>query len=371
MLNRLLTLLHSGEENADGVYEKRKVHHLNIIVLLTFIISISYILVYLIIDSSNTVLLNSATSIYSFFPLAFITLLLNKKGKLRLARWSISMNFIGIITSLMIFGQGNYFNAHFFYLAFASALFTYFPLSQWKDIVFFFIINLSLFIISHIGVFQPYPEIHAVDADFTAIFSTVNIIASAFVLAGLMFVSEYATETSDHNLQALSTTDSLTGLLNRHGFTTRFEEERLRSGRTESFGALLFFDLNKFKPLNDQYGHNAGDLLLKEVALRLQHSLRKTDVIARIGGDEFIALMCQAGEDEKYTLKQAKLTAEIIRASLAEEYLLETSGNLSTETIKYHCSTSVGIASFNIDSDIEEVLKQADLEMYKDKELSR
>ena len=357
---QLLSLLHCGEKSASGVTEKRKVLHINIIVLITIVSFLLYSSIYIFFGYNNVVLLNSAIAIFIFLPVSLLTLVLNHYGKLRLARWLISLDFTGVILGLMLFGQANYFNAHFFFLAFCSALFTYFPLSQWRDIAFFFVVNLVLFIVSHLGVFQPYPEVHQVSYLFTSIFSIMNIIVSTLILGGMIFISEYATSHSDNELEALSTTDSLTGLLNRHGFMKRYEEEQSRCQRAGNFSALLFFDLDNFKPLNDRYGHNIGDRVLQEVARRIKASLRNTDVIGRFGGDEFIAIMCQIGDSEANARTQTDITVHKIQELLAEGYFFNGDE-------KYKCSASIGTAIFQGESDLEETLKTADQAMYIDK----
>lgn len=358
MKKQILSLLHCGEASASGVTEKRKVHHINIIVLITIVSFLAYSSIYILFANDNVVLLNSAIAIFIFLPISLTTLILNHYGKLRLARWMISLNFTGVILALMLFGQANYFNAHFFFLAFCSTLFTYFPLSQWRDIAFFFVINLTLFIISHLGYFQPYPEVHKISELFTSLFSMLNIIVSTLILGGMIFMSEYATSHSDNELEALSTTDSLTGLLNRHGFMKCYEEEKLRCQRLGNFSALLFFDLDNFKPLNDRYGHDTGDLILKEVARRIKSSLRNTDVIGRFGGDEFIAIMCQVGDSEINARTQTETSVQKIREFLSEDYVFSS---------KYKCSASIGIAIFQGQSNLEEILKSADQAMYLDK----
>jgi len=85
--------------------------------------------------------------------------------------------------------------------------------------------------------------------------------------------------------------DALTGLPNRHLFGDRVEEAFKRAVRHEHKLALLFVDLNKFKPINDTYGHASGDIVLKEISERLRRGVRSTDTVARVGGDEFMVLL--------------------------------------------------------------------------------
>ena len=94
----------------------------------------------------------------------------------------------------------------------------------------------------------------------------------------------------EEKMENIARSDPLTGVLNRRGFE-RDAAQRLTESPDEETGALLFIDLNDFKLVNDQYGHEVGDQLLKIAAERLQKSLRSHDIIGRPGGDEFVALL--------------------------------------------------------------------------------
>lgn len=100
-------------------------------------------------------------------------------------------------------------------------------------------------------------------------------------------------------LERLSTTDELTGLWNRRGFSTLAEQELKRARRTASYVLLFYIDLDRFKEVNDVYGHTEGDRVLVDAARLLQESCRGSDVVARLGGDEFAILALDGtGEGE-------------------------------------------------------------------------
>jgi diguanylate cyclase (GGDEF)-like protein/PAS domain S-box-containing protein len=94
-----------------------------------------------------------------------------------------------------------------------------------------------------------------------------------------------------NQLQHMARHDALTGLPNRQLFHDRLESALARAARSAQGFALLYVDLDKFKQVNDRFGHSAGDLMLKEVALRLQQCVRDADTVARVGGDEFVVLL--------------------------------------------------------------------------------
>ncbi len=167
--------------------------------------------------------------------------------------------------------------------------------------------------------------------------------------------------------------DGLTQLPNRYLFEDRLRQAMVKSKRTGCYGALMFLDLDNFKPLNDNYGHAVGDLLLIEVAARLKSCVREADTVARIGGDEFVVELEQLDTDKKLSEKEAESTAEKIRQLLAEPYLLKiTSGAGKDSTVVHHCTASIGVVLFiGNEVALEEILKRSDDAMYLAKDVGR
>lgn len=165
--------------------------------------------------------------------------------------------------------------------------------------------------------------------------------------------------------------DSLTKLPNRRLLNDRLGQVMAASKRASSHAALIFLDLDNFKPLNDTHGHDVGDLLLIEVAKRLNECIRKMDTVARFGGDEFVVLLGDLGSIEP--LANAKVVAEKIRASLCRPYVLYVGqGSAPAKVVEHHCSASIGVVVFvNRDLSQEDVLKWADDAMYAAKAAGR
>lgn len=126
-------------------------------------------------------------------------------------------------------------------------------------------------------------------------------------------------ETEIHNLAFY---DPLTHLPNRRSLNDRLMRAVAASRRSGRYGAVMFIDLDNFKPINDIHGHVAGDLLLIEAARRITHCVRAVDTVARFGGDEFVVILGELGTDENGSAAQASIVAEKIRVSLAEPYYL-------------------------------------------------
>jgi len=165
-------------------------------------------------------------------------------------------------------------------------------------------------------------------------------------------------------IKELAFYDPLTKLPNRRLLLDRLKHALASSERNQKIGALLFLDIDHFKTINDTLGHDTGDLLLKEVAQRLSSCIRKSDSVARFGGDEFVILLEGISQDIDDTASQTLSIAENILSSIKEPYQLET--------YEYKSTISIGITLFNAhDTSIEELLKQADIAMYQSKAQGR
>jgi diguanylate cyclase (GGDEF)-like protein/PAS domain S-box-containing protein len=178
---------------------------------------------------------------------------------------------------------------------------------------------------------------------------------------------------AEEKIQNLAFHDSLTGLPNRRLLNDRLIQTMAASKRSGHFAALMFIDLDNFKPLNDQHGHAAGDLLLQEVARRITGCVREVDTVSRFGGDEFVVLLSELDVDIAESVTEAGVVAEKIRVALAEPYVLaiRQQGRAET-TVTHHCTSSIGVVMF-IDHEIsaDDILKRADLAMYQAKEGGR
>ena len=153
--------------------------------------------------------------------------------------------------------------------------------------------------------------------------------------------------------------DLLTGLPNRVLFADRFQQAIAHSKRTKAYLAVCFLDLDNFKPVNDNYGHEVGDQLLIEVAERIKAGLREEDTVSRQGGDEFAFLL---NDLESY--EQCKHTLDRLHHSLALPYIIDG--------FAHNISASTGVTLFPIDNgDIDTLLRHADQAMYQSKQAGR
>jgi len=177
----------------------------------------------------------------------------------------------------------------------------------------------------------------------------------------------------EHEVHQLAFYDALTKLPNRRLLNDRLNQAMLASKRSACYGALMFLDLDNFKPLNDMRGHGVGDLLLIEAADRLKSCVREIDTVARFGGDEFVVLLSDLNADKAESAAQAQVIAEKIRVTLSAPYFLTIKHEGQADTrIEHHCTASIGVALFiNHEASQTDILKWADSAMYQAKEAGR
>ncbi|MDD2933178.1 MAG: diguanylate cyclase [Methylotenera sp.] len=174
----------------------------------------------------------------------------------------------------------------------------------------------------------------------------------------------------EDNVRQLAFYDALTSLPNRRLLNDRLNQCIAASKRTGIYGALMFLDLDNFKPINDQYGHVAGDMLLIEVASRLKSCMREMDTVARFGGDEFVVMLGNLLADPLTSRSQAAMVAEKIRLALSEPYRFTLA--TSNLMVEHRCTVSIGLVVFNGgEGSLDDIMKWADVAMYQAKDAGR
>jgi len=174
----------------------------------------------------------------------------------------------------------------------------------------------------------------------------------------------------EEQVRQMAFRDALTQLPNRRLLHDRLSQAMAASKRSACYGAVMYLDLDHFKPLNDRYGHAVGDLLLVDAARRLLACVREVDTVARIGGDEFVVMVGELGEEATASAAQAEAIAQKIRHALAEPFRLreqrEEGGVPSM--LEHVGSVSIGVVMFrDHETQQDELIKQADAAMYQAK----
>ncbi len=187
------------------------------------------------------------------------------------------------------------------------------------------------------------------------IFFVMNISMVSTIVFVLLFYFVIQTNELQESLQTLTETDELTGTYNRRGFFTIAEKQREIASRNNLNSSFIFLDIDGLKSINDEHGHKVGDIALVNTAEILKNTFRSSDIIARIGGDEFVVL----------TIKSLETNIEMLIVRLKE--------NLKAHNIKtnkpYRLSLSYGISHFTPEHacSIDELISKADKEMYEQK----
>lgn len=179
---------------------------------------------------------------------------------------------------------------------------------------------------------------------------------------------------AEEQIRYLAFYDPLTRLPNRRLLIDRLGQARSASKRSGRYAALMFIDLDNFKPLNDTHGHDVGDLLLVEVAHRIGSCVREADTVARFGGDEFVVMLGELSDSREESALQAGVVAEKIRSTLAGPYVLSVpqKNGVGTHSVEHRCTASIGVVLFiNHEVAQEDLIRWADMAMYRAKDEGR
>lgn len=150
------------------------------------------------------------------------------------------------------------------------------------------------------------------------------------------------------NLESFALYDLLTDVYSRRYFFEYLNKEISRAHRKETIFSLIMFDIDRFKNVNDTYGHSKGDYVLKTIAIIAQNNIRKSDILSRIGGEEFTIILPGT------TLEKAVPMAERVRQAI-ESYNFDTVGSLTV---------SLGVTTYKPDDNCDEIFRRADAAMY-------
>ena len=289
--------------------------------------------------------------LYSFLTLGLIFYLRRSKKNYIMAAYILLLISLLTFTSALIYVPHDEFRMIWFYLLiFAAYIINGTRLGLMSTIA-------SISIILTVNAFID------LNLSQTAINSGILglVIGSFFAYIYTNKITSYEASLKKQNssLSLLASTDYLTGTMNKRMFNEISQHYFQTAQKNNLHLTLLLLDLDHFKKVNDTYGHQAGDLLLKRFAKTLQRILNKSDIFARIGGEEFAVLLSQTNSDEAYIL------AEKIRVEI-EKDCIDYEGQVICVT------TSIGISeNFENDTEFENIFSRADMALYKAKNEGR
>ncbi|MEO5800683.1 MAG: GGDEF domain-containing protein, partial [Gemmatimonadales bacterium] len=282
---RLLAWLYWGADRTQSFSLRRKILYVNTVALLGVLFMLGFDIAY--VATGNAALVASIAIHLPAFAAAITTPYLNRRGHYTLARWVIALTLTGMVSATVAIVSGSYLNLHFVFIAIAMIAVVIFPLRDRVSTALLVLLNFGAFAwCAWIGV-DPDPSLYDLPHRTVALFKAIYVGTMIFTVLFVAWLGEFATYHNEQELESLSGIDPLTQLPNRRRIMQRIAERLVASRRLGEYGGVLFIDVDNFKTINDVHGHDAGDLLLREVALRLRTSVREMEMAARLGGDEF------------------------------------------------------------------------------------
>lgn len=224
--------------------------------------------------------------------------------------------------------------------------FIYFYLTDHRTGLFWSIVSLLTFITGYL--IHPYFFV----TDRIPLFALIQTTSAYVFVSALAYFYELVRHRQEIHLKTQANFDYLTNIYNRRGLSQQLDLELNKAERYDARLSFILIDIDNFKQVNDTYGHKAGDTLLQEMSHLTQDSIRKSDVVARWGGEEFAILLPEAD------ITQAQHLAEKIR-TIVSTHNFETVGSLTI---------SIGVAQYTRNEDLDNLLHRADTALYRAKE---
>lgn len=348
--------LWAGVQPEDGATLARKIAQVNagaaIIVLTILAFNLAFLLI------GNEALTRSGLAQLPFAAAAPGVWWLNARRHLNLARWGVVLLAMADVLALIAAGQGTVVHVQVYYLLFAVLVVMLFPVEHWRASAGLSLLNLLAYAVLAHADWPPHPAMAQLDPALKDHLIQAMFMSCGVILLAMTALTEVAAAANEQRLQALATTDPLTGLANRRHFLQALSMEASRIARDGGSLAVAVFDLDLFKDVNDQLGHEAGDQALCHVSEVVLEHMRPYDLVARIGGEEF-AVLLPATE-----LAEAFQVAERFRQALAGRPF-QHRGKVQTLT------ASVGVACLAAGEDPQALLRVADAALYRAKREGR
>ena len=221
------------------------------------------------------------------------------------------------------------------------------------QVIAVFVVYMWLLINTNHGVYEQVLGTEVIDA-----LQVMNIAVNFFAIGLLGYALRTSSMRAEWEMEQLAIKDSLTGLYNRRKMYEMIALEKVRMQRNGKASVLVIADIDWFKAINDEYGHDCGDDVLKKVSTLMQTSLRQQDILSRWGGEEFMLLLPETSNDG------AMKVIDVLRTTIAT-HDFEYCGNHLSVTMTF------GMQVFDNTQPVEDIIKQADNSLYKGKEKGR
>lgn len=340
--------LSMGREHTTLASQQRKVIQVNVAALMAMTATAITSLVFW--GSGNAALVWGALLSLPFVLLYPLVWLLNHRRRSISASWALVVLTMANILIGVFFVQGTVLFLHYFLLVFALMAPLLFPASHWRSGIFLSIVNVAVFAYVDLHGVAALPALTQIDAATQALVRQVVVGACLALLIVLLMISEYSAALSEWQLQQLASSDPLTGLPNRLALREAFARELARRQREFSPMSFAMADIDFFKRVNDEWGHDAGDLALCHVSSILRSQIRAGELVSRMGGEEFGVILLT--DPEKATLAAGRMCRAVEAAPFQYD------GKTRTITI------SIGLAHLRTADDEQSALRRADAALY-------
>ncbi len=345
----------------------RKIFNVNSASLIAIISVLLYSFNLLVFINSDVAMINLVAA-SPFLVLYLMPLWLNYHYRHQYASWMMSASITASVAFSIWAINGTFFNLHYYFILFAIAPLLFFTSKNRYALLFFYFVNIGFFVkIEYFGVDTWWKIEQPIEPESQFYLQTSSVVVSLLTLWFIAFISERSAQINEERLEKLSAHDLLTGLVNRHFFEQNLASALKIAHRNNGIGALMFIDLDNFKPLNDNHGHLMGDLLLKEAASRLSKALRESDLVARFGGDEFVVLFPPSNTEISRYRENIESVAHKIQQILSQPYSLKDDRDEASKVVSHRCTASIGIAFYDHADDIATLVEHADKAMYQAK----
>lgn len=310
---------------------------------------------------------------FACIPAYALVYFLGRRGRSAAAKFLFNLILGGSIfcATWFLIGKGPGMH-HFFFLS-ALVPLLYWQLREYPSIVLFMGANLAGFALVEGRRDESSILVHDFPRAWLGFFDVMSMLAVFLTIVILLVYFQrradedarvlneraFELELLMRKYEELSKTDPLTGLINRRAMRMALDEERIRMTRHRGSFALLLLDIDHFKEANDLHGHEAGDIVLRELSTLLTSILREVDRVARWGGEEFLLLLPDT------SLEGALVVAEKIRAAIETRRIVSGEASLC-------CTVTIGVALHDLSSqNLDETIRKADDAMYRGKREGR
>lgn len=345
-------LIQSGVSSAEDSTMRRKILLCNVGAFVGICSLLIFDAVFLYSGSRSA--LSAAYSHIPFYGAFAAVFWLNRRRRYLVATGTLVFAAMLADYAPMHIAFGTYFAHHHYFILYAVVPIAILPARHWKLIAFMFVANSALFIWFSLQGMPAAPDILDIDDSIVTLFRTLLTFMVILTLAIFYWAYDLFAGRSERELQKLSMTDSLTQLPNRRYFEQAFHQEVARASRSVEAISIVFMDIDRFKDVNDTYGHNVGDAVICHVAGIVHQNLRAGNVVSRLGGDELVVLMPSTNVEE------AGEAMERVRMAV-ESTPCECEGVVLSVTV------SIGVAQVDIQAGLTAAYRTADEKLYQAK----